>query len=197
MRLVEVELEPAADRSRRRTPSQNRSSGASARIRPSSESMSSALRPRGALSRTCGDGLPSAARSPNSACSSSMPGSPARLAQRDSSSSCRSRDSQPHGSNAFGQRGWNEQPSGGRAASGTSPRGRSRGTRRRVGLGDGAQQRLRVRVLRVGVDRVRRPDLDDPPEVHDRDPVAEELARREVVRDVEVGEVEVAASGRA
>ena len=31
-------------------------------------------------------------------------------------------------SNAFGQRGWNEQPSGGRAASGTSPRGRSRGS---------------------------------------------------------------------
>src|SRR3954447_2911461 len=62
----------------------------------------------------------------------------------------------------------------------------------RVRLGDRPQQRLRVRVLGVGVDRLRRPDLDDPAEVHDRDPVAEELRGREVVRDVEVGQVEVA-----
>ena len=49
---------------------------------------------------------------------------------------------------ASGQRGWNEQPSGGLAASGISPRGRSRGTHPlRVRVGDRRQQRLRVRVL--------------------------------------------------
>jgi hypothetical protein len=47
-------------------------------------------------------------------------------------------------------------------------------------------------VLRVGVDRLGRTDLDDPAEVEDRDPVAEELRGREVVGDVQVGEVELA-----
>ena len=44
-------------------------------------------------------------------------------------------------------------------------------------------QRLRVRVLRVADDVPRRPLLDDPAEVHDRDPVGEVGRRREVVRD--------------
>ena len=83
-----------------------------------------------------------------------------------------------------------------RAAAARRPaprRGRSRGTRpARIGLRDRAQQRLRVRVLGIRVDRLRRADLDDPAEVHDRDPVAEELRRRQVVRDVEVGQVELA-----
>src|SRR5581483_7438731 len=51
---------------------------------------------------------------------------------------------------------------------------------------------LRVRVLRILVDRLGRPDLDDPPQVHDRDPVAEELRSRQVMGDVQVREVEVA-----
>ena len=44
---------------------------------------------------------------------------------------------------------------------------------------------------RVGEDLLRRTDLDDPAEVHDRHPVAEELRRRQVVGDVDVGEIEV------
>ena len=47
--------------------------------------------------------------------------------QRSSSRSWMSRVSQPQTSNAFGQRGWKLQPCGGVTASGTSPRGRSRG----------------------------------------------------------------------
>ena len=56
--------------------------------------------------------------------------------QCSSSSTRRSRDSQPQPAIASGQRGWNEQPSGGSAASGISPRGRSRGTIR-SGSGSG------------------------------------------------------------
>ena len=63
----------------------------------------------------------------------------------------------------------------------------------RVGLGNRPEQRLRVRVLRILVDRLRRADLDDPAEIEDRDAVAEELRGREVVRDVEVREVEARA----
>ena len=47
-----------------------------------------------------------------------------------------SRDSQPQIGVASGQRGWNAQPSGGSAASGISPRGRSRATVR-SGSGSG------------------------------------------------------------
>jgi hypothetical protein len=46
-------------------------------------------------------------------------------------------------------------------------------------------------VLRILVDRLGRADLDDAAEIHDRDPVAEELRRREVVGDVQVREIEV------
>ena len=63
---------------------------------------------------------------------------------------------------------------------------------RRIRLRDGPQQRLGVRMLGIGVDRLGRTDLDDAAEIHDRDPVAEEARRREVVRDVEVRELEVA-----
>ena len=35
------------------------------------------------------------------------------------------------------------------------------------------------------------PELDDPAQVHDRDAIAEEARRRQVVGDVEVGEVEL------
>ena len=60
-----------------------------------------------------------------------------------------------------------------------------------VGVRDRREQRLRVRVLGVGEDLLGRPDLDDPAEVHDRDPVAEELRAGQVVGDVDVGEVEL------
>ena len=61
----------------------------------------------------------------------------------------------------------------------------------RVRVGDGPQQRLRVGVAGVGEDLLGRADLDDPAEVHDRDPVAEVLRAGEVVGDVDVGEPEV------
>ncbi len=60
-----------------------------------------------------------------------------------------------------------------------------------VGIRDRAQQRLRVRVPGVGEDLLGRPDLDDPAEVHDRDPVAEVLRAGQVVGDVDVGQSEV------
>ena len=60
-----------------------------------------------------------------------------------------------------------------------------------VGIGDRLQQRLRVGVARVAEDLLGGADLHDPPEVHDRDPVAEELRRRQVVGDVDVGEPEL------
>ena len=60
----------------------------------------------------------------------------------------------------------------------------------RIGLRDRAQERLRVRMLGIGVDRLRRADLDHAPQVKDRNPVTEELRGREVVRDVQVGEIE-------
>ena len=94
-------------------------------------------------------------------------------------------------SNAFGQRGWNEQPSGGRAASGISPRGRSRGSAL-SGSGSGIA-RISACVygclgsLKICVDGA---DLDDPAEVHDRHAVAEELRARQVVRDVDVRQPE-------
>ena len=46
-------------------------------------------------------------------------------------------------------------------------------------------------MLGVVVDRLGGPDLDDPAEVEDGDPVAEELGGRKIVRDVEVRETEL------
>ena len=54
------------------------------------------------------------------------------------------------------------------------------------------QQGPGVGVLGIGEDLLGGPDLHDPPEVHDRHPVAEELRGGEVVGDVDVGEVQVA-----
>ena len=51
------------------------------------------------------------------------------------------------------------------------------------------QQRLRVRVARVADHLLRRPRLDDPPEVHDGDPVAQRPRQAEVVRDEDQAEV--------
>ena len=62
----------------------------------------------------------------------------------------------------------------------------------RVGDDRRREQRLRVRVQRRREQLVGRGLLDDLAEVHDRDAVAEELDGREVVRDEEAGEAEVA-----
>ena len=52
-------------------------------------------------------------------------------------------------------------------------------------LGDGAEQALRVRVARIREELVHRRRLDDPAEVHHRDPVADVADDRHVVRDQE------------
>ncbi len=65
-----------------------------------------------------------------------------------------------------------------------------------LGLGRGARvalrhdrdEGLRVRVLRVRDDLARRPFLDDPAQVHDRDPVREVSGRGEIVGDHEDAE---------
>src|SRR5262245_46312800 len=61
-----------------------------------------------------------------------------------------------------------------------------------VRLRDRPQKSLGVGVLRILVDGLRWPHLDNPAEIQDRDAVAEELRRRKIVRDVEVGEAELA-----
>src|SRR5512132_1105663 len=60
-----------------------------------------------------------------------------------------------------------------------------------VRLRDGMQKSAGVRMLRVGVDRFRGADLDDPTEVQDGDPVAEELRCGEIVGDVQEREAEL------
>ena len=54
------------------------------------------------------------------------------------------------------------------------------------------EERLRVRMHRRVVDLLARPDLDDLAEVHHRDPVGDVADDREVVRDEEVREPELA-----
>src|SRR5205807_6097661 len=61
----------------------------------------------------------------------------------------------------------------------------------RVGDRDRAEQRLRVRVQRVGVDLFGVRDLDDLAEVHHGDPVAQVADDRQVVGDEQVGQVEL------
>src|SRR6266705_1474773 len=51
------------------------------------------------------------------------------------------------------------------------------------------EQRTGVRMLRIRVDRLCGAHFDNPPEVHDRDSVAHELGRREVVCDEEIREM--------
>ena len=57
-----------------------------------------------------------------------------------------------------------------------------------VRVRDRLEQRPGVGVPRVGEDLLGVADLDDAAEVHDRDPVAEELRGRQVVGDVDVAE---------
>ena len=89
-----------------------------------------------------------------------------------------------------GSAGGTRSPSGGSAASGISPRGRSRGTGRSgSGSGIAASSAFVYGCRGLAKISVGRPDLDDPAEVHDRDPVAEELRAGQVVGDVDVGEL--------
>ena len=85
---------------------------------------------------------------------------------------------------ATGQRGWNRQPLGIRTASGVSPcriwscfrsRGSAAGTTDRSAFVYGC---CGFRTTSSG-----RPQLDDPAQVHDCDPVREQRRGREVVRD--------------
>src|SRR5687768_12964158 len=59
-----------------------------------------------------------------------------------------------------------------------------------IGNRDGQKQRLRIRMLRVIVQFVGRPDLDDLAEVHHGHAVADMPDHREVVRDEQVRQVE-------
>ena len=100
-----------------------------------------------------------------------------------------------HMSLAIGQRVRNRQPDGGLIGLGTSPcstiRWRSR-SMHRVGLGDGRQQRLRVRVRRAGVDLLGRADLHQLAQVHHRHDVADVAHHRQVVGDEQVAEARAA-----
>jgi hypothetical protein len=63
--------------------------------------------------------------------------------------------------------------------------------RARIRDGDRGEQRLRVVVLRIRVDLLGGPDLDQLAAVHHRDPVAQAADDCKIVRDEEVGEPEV------
>src|SRR5213080_2210289 len=76
-----------------------------------------------------------------------------------------------------------------RAGNPGQPRQRSAQRRERL------QESLRVRVLWVRGEAQSRRGLDDLPRVHDRDPVRELEQQREVVRDEEHREAEVALEG--
>ena len=88
---------------------------------------------------------------------------------------------------------WKAQPDGGLIGLGTSPSsiGALR-LRLRVGDRHRRQQRLRVGVQRVGEEFGLVGDLDDAPEIHHRDAVADVLDDREVVRDEQIGEAVLA-----
>ena len=83
------------------------------------------------------------------------------------------------------QRGWKVQPAGPRVGRGhhAADRAEPLPRTRRAGLRDRAQQRLRVRVLRVVEERVDVRPLGDGAEVHDRDLVGDLGDDAQVVRD--------------
>jgi hypothetical protein len=61
-----------------------------------------------------------------------------------------------------------------------------------VGLQDGREQRLRVGMAGRVVDRIPAADLDDTARIHDPDPVRDMADDREIMRDEQVGEAELA-----
>ena len=175
------------------TPFQNGSSGASVRRR---SMMLGHLRGRvagGRLDPRAGRRDVHFVEVPITSRSASYSSSGIRV-QRASSRVRRSRLSQPQTSNALrAARVEASSRAAATTASGISPRGRSRGTLAASGRARGSPAAARrvYGCLGFGVDLRGGPDLDDLAEVHDRDPVAEELRRREVVGDVDVGEVEL------
>ena len=90
-----------------------------------------------------------------------------------------------------GHRGWNRQPPGIRVGSGISPAQHDR--LELLDLGHHGQQRLGVRVLRRAEHLLGRAALDDPAEVHHRDPVGDVPRQPEVVGDHDDPEPEVVA----
>ena len=93
---------------------------------------------------------------------------------------------------AIEHRGWKWHPGGGSIGDGTSPWRISR-FRGRSGSGIGIADSSACVYGWVGlrVERVAIGDLDDPAEVHDRDPVADVLHHGEVVGDEQQREVEL------
>ena len=61
----------------------------------------------------------------------------------------------------------------------------------RVGVGDGREQRLGVRMERVLVELLGRRQLGHLAQVHHADAIGEVLDDREVVRDEQIGEAEL------
>jgi hypothetical protein len=53
------------------------------------------------------------------------------------------------------------------------------------------QQGLCVGMNWVSIDLGKRADLDDPTQVHDRDPITNIACRRQIVRDKDIGQIEL------
>ena len=88
---------------------------------------------------------------------------------------------------------WNRHPEGGLSGLGMSPlQDDPLAAVLLVGIGnrDRRKQRLGVGVRRMRVDPLGGPDLHDPPEVHDRDAVADVAHDRKVMGDEEAGQPE-------
>src|SRR5688572_10414017 len=60
-----------------------------------------------------------------------------------------------------------------------------------IGHGHGRDEPLRVGIGRAAQDLVTRADLDELAQVHDRDPVREDVDHRQVVTDEQAGELEL------
>ena len=95
-------------------------------------------------------------------------------------------------SNASGQRGWNRQPVGIRERVGRlADEDRPRAARRRSGgsgVGDTETSAAVYGWWALADDLVGRADLDDPAQVHHRDPVGDHPGERQVVGDEQVGQ---------
>ena len=94
-----------------------------------------------------------------------------------------------HSVSANGQRVRKRQPDGGLIGLGGSPLSGARGAAARVHRRHRRQQRLRIGMLRLAVDPIDRPDLDDLAEVHDHHAIADVADDVEVMGDEDVGQV--------
>ena len=153
-----------------------------------------ALLPVGGETRAYSAGAARASRSALTA--GGAAGSPGRWSQhaadRPGASSTRGGSSERQRSKTYGQRVWKRQPGGGCDGSGTSPGSASGEDPGAVGARHGADQGLAVRVERRRPERPGRRGLDDLAEVHDRDGVGDVADDREVVRDEQQAELELA-----